>query len=283
MHKLREALAAETKDTKLHGIVEVDGGYFGGHIRPANLAKDRVDRRLARHQTGKRRVVVVMRQRGGRTLTTVCRYEHQGIEVIKERVSSAAQIHADEASHWDALHGHKAYQPPGGLQSAWSLHKLGGVLLCPDEVDGARAAPSCKPSQATRLRSSCSVVGGSPANGQRISDQAHSRTCCGAPSVSTVEGLLATLGIVKSGRRWRLRVIRGRIAAVSSTRRVSMAEARPRSRSGTHVRAALNIGSPSLTVTRLLVGQERTWSVSLRSSALGQERTCSLALHVRPT
>ena len=47
MHKLREALAAETKDTKLHGIVEVDGGYFGGHIRPANLAKDRVDRRLA--------------------------------------------------------------------------------------------------------------------------------------------------------------------------------------------------------------------------------------------
>ena len=44
-----------------------------------------------------------MRQRGGRTLTTVCRYEHQGIEIIKERVSSTAQIHADEASHWDAL------------------------------------------------------------------------------------------------------------------------------------------------------------------------------------
>ena len=39
MHKLREALAAETKDTKLHGIVEVDGGYFGGHIRPANLPR----------------------------------------------------------------------------------------------------------------------------------------------------------------------------------------------------------------------------------------------------
>jgi hypothetical protein len=83
MHKLRETLASETKDTRLHGVVEVDGGYFGGHIRPANLAKDRVDRRLARHQTGKRRVVVVMRQRGGRTLTTVVRYEHQGIDIIK--------------------------------------------------------------------------------------------------------------------------------------------------------------------------------------------------------
>jgi hypothetical protein len=106
MHKLREALASETKDKILHGIVEVDGGYFGGHIRPANLAKNRVDRRLARYQTGNRRVVVVMRQRGGRTLTHVVRYEHEGIEMIKQRVNGAAQIHADEASHWDALHGY---------------------------------------------------------------------------------------------------------------------------------------------------------------------------------
>jgi transposase-like protein len=106
MHKLREALASETKDKILHGVVEVDGGYFGGHIRPANLAKHRIDRRLARFQTGKRRVVVVMRQRGGRTLTTVVRHEYEGIEMIKQRVNGAAQIHADEASHWDALHGY---------------------------------------------------------------------------------------------------------------------------------------------------------------------------------
>lgn len=46
-----------------------------------------------------------MSQRGGRTLTTVVRYEHEGIDAIKQRVSSAAVIQADEASHWDALHG----------------------------------------------------------------------------------------------------------------------------------------------------------------------------------
>jgi hypothetical protein len=47
------------------GTVEVDGAYFGGHIWPANFARDRVARRLAKHQTGKRRVVVVLRERAG--------------------------------------------------------------------------------------------------------------------------------------------------------------------------------------------------------------------------
>ena len=53
------------------GEVEIDGAYFGGHIRPANLREDRVDRRRARDQTGTRRVVVAIRARKGRTLTFV--------------------------------------------------------------------------------------------------------------------------------------------------------------------------------------------------------------------
>ena len=46
--------------------VEVDGAHFGGHVRPENLAADRIDRRLAENQSGKRQVVVAMRERGGR-------------------------------------------------------------------------------------------------------------------------------------------------------------------------------------------------------------------------
>ncbi len=42
-HKLREALAAETAELKLNNTVEVDGAYFGGHVRRANLKADRVD------------------------------------------------------------------------------------------------------------------------------------------------------------------------------------------------------------------------------------------------
>ena len=52
-------------------VAEIDGAYFGGHVRPENLAADRIDRRLAENQSGKRKVVVVMRERDGRTLPQV--------------------------------------------------------------------------------------------------------------------------------------------------------------------------------------------------------------------
>jgi len=103
-HKIREALASETKGAELDGEVEVDGAYFGGHIRPANKAENRVDRRKAEHQTGKRRVVIAFRQRKGRTVTFVRKSEAEGVELAKRLVNRLAVIHADEGSHWDALH-----------------------------------------------------------------------------------------------------------------------------------------------------------------------------------
>ena len=50
LHKLREAMAAELKGRVIGGegkIAEVDGGYFGGYIKPANFRENRRDRRLA--------------------------------------------------------------------------------------------------------------------------------------------------------------------------------------------------------------------------------------------
>lgn len=66
VHKLREAIATEQGDIALSGTVEVDGAYLAGHVNPKNKAGERVDRRLAEEQTGKRRVVVVMRERSSR-------------------------------------------------------------------------------------------------------------------------------------------------------------------------------------------------------------------------
>jgi hypothetical protein len=103
-HKIREAMAAEIANEPLSGEVEVDGMYVGGHLRPANLKTDRIDRRLARHQSGKRRVVVVARERKGRTKTTVTRQEADGIDFVAKVVRPGSVVHADEASHWDALH-----------------------------------------------------------------------------------------------------------------------------------------------------------------------------------
>lgn len=103
-HKLREALASEIKDATLSGTVEVDGAYFGGHIRPSNLKENRIDRRLAENQTGKRRVVVVARERQGRTITIVKKTEADGVAFVESVVAAGSEIHADEAAHWDALH-----------------------------------------------------------------------------------------------------------------------------------------------------------------------------------
>lgn len=103
-HKLREAMASEIAGETLGGTVEVDGAYFGGHVRPANLKADRVDRRLLQNQTGKRRVVVIARERNGRTKTTVTKQESDGVAFVAKVVQPGSVVHADEASHWDALH-----------------------------------------------------------------------------------------------------------------------------------------------------------------------------------
>src|ERR1700686_3138891 len=77
-HKMREAMSAEARQTAIGGAgkrAEIDGGYFGGYVKPANKRENRVDRRLRRNQSGKRKVVVVIRERGdsGRTLPGVFR------------------------------------------------------------------------------------------------------------------------------------------------------------------------------------------------------------------
>ena len=99
-HKLREAMASELKGMQLGGdgeTVEVDGGYFGGYVKPANFKENRRDRRLARNQNGKRRVVVVIRERGGRTLPQVFRSESAALGWISGRVARGTKLVADEA------------------------------------------------------------------------------------------------------------------------------------------------------------------------------------------
>jgi len=103
-HKLREAIAADVAEHKASGEVEIDGAYFGGHVRPANHKDNRVDRRKTVNQSGKRRVVVVVRERGGRTITTVSRTEEASVATITARIVPGTTVHADEAPGWDRLH-----------------------------------------------------------------------------------------------------------------------------------------------------------------------------------
>ena len=106
-HKLREAMATEMKGHQLGGVgkvVEVDGGYFGGYIKPANHKENRRDRRLLKNQNGKRQCVVVIRQRDGQTLPAAFPSEGAAMTFIRNHVAEGTEIMADEAGSWDALH-----------------------------------------------------------------------------------------------------------------------------------------------------------------------------------
>jgi transposase-like protein len=103
-HKLREAMASGNEAITLNGAVEVDGAYFGGHVRPENRKEDRIDRRLSENRDADRRVVIALRQRKGRTLTFVTKREADGVALVRARVAPGSTVHADEGTHWDILH-----------------------------------------------------------------------------------------------------------------------------------------------------------------------------------
>lgn len=111
-HKLREAMAQEQAGRQLNGIVEIDGAYFGGYVKPANEKADRKDRRLLENRTGKRQCVVIMRERGGRSLPFIVRHEGDAVPIVRDVVGNLATIHADEGTGWDDLH------------AGWDTHRV---------------------------------------------------------------------------------------------------------------------------------------------------------------
>jgi transposase-like protein len=126
-HKIHESMAAEVSQAAIGGKgkrAEIDGAYFGGYVKPANRKEDRVDRRKAENQTGKRKVVVVIRERGGHTLPGVFKSEAAALDFIRDKVAKETTLYADEASSWNALHARyelhrinhqEAYALPGGI------------------------------------------------------------------------------------------------------------------------------------------------------------------------
>jgi transposase-like protein len=114
-HKMREAMAAEVRQMPVGGEgkkAEIDGAFFGGHVRSANRRENRRDRRLRENQSGKRKVVVVIRERGGNTLPSVFRSEVEALNFIRRQVPQGTTLYADEAGPWNELY------------SRYSLHRI---------------------------------------------------------------------------------------------------------------------------------------------------------------
>jgi transposase-like protein len=126
-HKMREAMAAEVRTQVVGGAgrkAEIDGGYFGGYVKPANLRENRRDRRLRQNQSGKRKVVVVIRERDGKTLPGVFRSEGDALGFIRRNLAPQTELYADEAGSWNELHARytlhridhgQAYSLEGGI------------------------------------------------------------------------------------------------------------------------------------------------------------------------
>ena len=106
LHKVREAMAEEFKGRKIGGeekVAEVDGAYFGGYVKPANLKEHRVDRRKLANQTGKRQSVVIVRERDGSSLPAVFASEGAALSWIKSRINLGTIVNADDAHGWNDL------------------------------------------------------------------------------------------------------------------------------------------------------------------------------------
>lgn len=130
-HKLREIMGTMRSKEKLTGIVEVDGVWVGGHIKPKNPKESREDRRRIRKNEIKRLSIVTLRERrvGGRTLSFVFKREGDAIHTILAVTDDDAIIHVDKGAHWGTLGLHrdikqvnhnKEYVAKGGVHTNWA-------------------------------------------------------------------------------------------------------------------------------------------------------------------
>jgi hypothetical protein len=73
-------------------------------LKPASLKEERVDGRFSRNQYGKRRVVVIVRERGGNSISAVFNSEGPAASFFRARIANGTIVHADEAASSDNLH-----------------------------------------------------------------------------------------------------------------------------------------------------------------------------------
>jgi transposase-like protein len=106
MQKLRQAMGAERDSIWLSEKIEVDGAYFGGKEKPANMKKDRIDRRKKkRTKEDKGRCMMVFKERYGKAVAFATEAETKPVVVAAAR---ALVIPAKDTVFY--TDGHAAYE-----------------------------------------------------------------------------------------------------------------------------------------------------------------------------
>lgn len=102
LHKLREAIEDGRQGMRLSGEVEIDGAYYGGHVRPPNAGRQ-----------GKRsgvrfrkQCVLTMVARAGGTVAVVIGSENtdEVLDAAHRHIQEGSIVYADEHGAYDALH-----------------------------------------------------------------------------------------------------------------------------------------------------------------------------------
>jgi hypothetical protein len=97
------AIAIFCNEVKGNSMLAMSRDLGVSYVKPANRFENRVDRRVAENRTGKRKVVVVIRERGGDSLPAVFRSEQAATNFIRSQIRAGTIVNADEASSWDCL------------------------------------------------------------------------------------------------------------------------------------------------------------------------------------
>ena len=104
-HKLREAITANQHTGMMRGQIEIDGGYFGGYIKPKNHFPSRVDRRRISHRESKRKCVVIFRERFGRSRALVCSEEEAALQA-PSFIERGSHMFTDDKQTYNRLAAH---------------------------------------------------------------------------------------------------------------------------------------------------------------------------------
>ncbi|WP_186457396.1 IS1595 family transposase [Nitrospirillum amazonense] len=106
-HKIRETIARRRGDLVLSGEVEEDAAYYGGHVRPGNTGREglRPDKKQPK-KLPKKKAVLVLRERGGNTVTVVIESEttEEILAASAKHVAPGSVIYTDEHKAYGALH-----------------------------------------------------------------------------------------------------------------------------------------------------------------------------------
>lgn len=133
--KLRAALMDTQDDTKLEGVVEMDGCYVG-KTRPENKKEDRKDLRLAVNQNPNKRCVLIARQRGEqgaeKTFTGISKGESMlAIDTFaNNHIKRGSTIHSDGAVGYENL---EAYY--NSIQGNHSIAYVGEDGECSNQAE----------------------------------------------------------------------------------------------------------------------------------------------------